>query len=176
MGHIVRPSLAAVEDLPSLEIALQFAGPQAMRRRLFARLRDVNDRNQDSIWRDSLLGGLKEISLQVVADGDEIPTGRLNLVFEFFEIRDLRAHGDTALGSSISQDFNGHGRAIHGRDAPTLLGKPEGVAAGSACQVERLARRQLFLQFPLRAAPAWRLNPQPLARPTCSDHPNPEFP
>jgi hypothetical protein len=97
MGRIVRPPLATVKNLPSLKIALQLAGPQAMRRRLFTRVRDVNNRNQDSTRDEPLLGSLKEISLQIVADRDEIPTGRLNLIFERFEIRDFRVHRDTAL-------------------------------------------------------------------------------
>src|ERR1700681_3546273 len=103
-----------------------------MRCRLFTRLRDVNDRNQDSTRHDSLLCVLKEISLQVVADRDEIPTGKLNLVFGLFEVRDPRVQNDAALGSSASQDIDGNRRAIHGSDAPTLLRKPERVAARSA--------------------------------------------
>src|SRR5882762_870554 len=120
MGRIVRFALATVENLPSLEIALQLAGPQAMRRRLLTRLRNVNDRNQDSARDDSLLRVLKEISLQVVTDRDEIPTGRLDQISELFEVRDFHLHHGAAFGSSASQDFDGHRRAIHGRDAPTL--------------------------------------------------------
>src|SRR6266446_5915386 len=147
MGRIVRLALATVENLPSQEIALQLAGPQAMRRRLFIRLRNVNNRNQDSTRDDSLLRRRKEISLQVVADRDEIPTGRLNLIFELFEVRNFHAHSDAATGSSASQNFDGSRRAIHGRDAPTLFSKPKRVAAGSAGQGERPGRRQPLRHF-----------------------------
>src|SRR6266436_6076901 len=95
MGGVVWPSFATVENFPSLKIALQLAGPQAMRRRLFfLRLRNVNNRNQDSTRDDSLLRRRKEISLQVVADRDEIPTGRLNRIFELFEVRDFHVQSD----------------------------------------------------------------------------------
>src|SRR6267378_4002364 len=147
MGRIVRLALATVENLPSQEIALQLAGPQAMRRRLFFRLRNVNNRNQDSTRDDSLLRRRKEISLQVVADRDEIPTGRFNLKFELFEVRDFHVHSDATIGSAASQNFDGRRRAIHGCDAPTLFTKPKRVAAGSAGQVERPARRQPLRHF-----------------------------
>src|SRR6267154_200131 len=129
MSRVVRPSFATVENLPSQEIALQLAGPQAMRRRLFFRLRNVNNRNHDSTRDDSLLRGRKEIFLQVVADRDEIPTGSLNLIFELFEVRDCHVHSDATIGSTASQNFDGRRRAIHGRDAPTLFSKPKRVAA-----------------------------------------------
>src|SRR5260370_828310 len=131
MSRIVRRSLAMVKNLPSLEIALELAGPQAMARRLFAWFRDVNNRNQDSATHDSLLRRLKEISLQVVADCDEIPTGRLNLVFELFEIRDSRGHHDAAFGNSTSQDVHGNRRAIHGGDVPPLFRDPHRFPASS---------------------------------------------
>src|SRR6267154_2154360 len=107
MSRVVRPTFATVENLPSQEIALQLAGPQAMRRRLFFRLRNVNNRNHDSTRDDSLLRGRKEISLQVVADLDETPTGRFNLKFELFEVRDFHGHSDATIGSSASQNFDG---------------------------------------------------------------------
>ncbi len=132
MSRVVRPSLAMVKNLPSLEIGLQLSGPQAMSRRLFTRLRDVNNRNQNSARHDPLLCRLKEISLQVVADSYEIPTGRLNRVFELFEIRDSHVHHDAAFGNSISQDVHGNRRAIHGGDIPTMFREPERVAACSA--------------------------------------------
>src|SRR6202158_854526 len=147
MSRVVRPSFAAVENLPSLEIVLQFARLQAMRRRLFTGLRDMNDRNQGSTRHDSLFCRFKEISLQVVADRDEIPTGRLNLVFGLFEVRDSCAYYDAALGSSTSKNFDSNRRAIHGRDAPPLRRKPKRIVACSAGQVERLARRQLLCSF-----------------------------
>src|SRR5258708_4862479 len=139
MGRIVRLALATVENLPSQEIALQLAGPQAMRRRFFIRLRNVNNRNQDSTRDDSLLRRPKEISLQVVADRDEIPTGKLNRIFELFEVRDFHVQSDATTRSPALQDFDGRRRAIHGRDAPTLFSKPKRVAARSAGQVERPA-------------------------------------
>jgi hypothetical protein len=43
MRRVVGLSLTVVENLPSLKISFQLTRPQAMRGRLFARLRDVDD-------------------------------------------------------------------------------------------------------------------------------------
>src|SRR3979490_3627716 len=90
MLRILRFALVAMENLPFLEVTLQLTWAHALVGRFFARLDDVNDREQHAAWRNSGFRRFKQIALQIIADGDEIPDGVLNLVLMLFEIRNLR--------------------------------------------------------------------------------------
>ena len=109
---------------------------------LFAGLSHVNDGNQDAAGGDATLCRLKKVSLQVVTHRDEVPPGRLDLEFIFFEIGNNRVDLQAAFHSARPQNFDGRLGAVHGGDLPALFRKPECVSARSACEIERLARNE----------------------------------
>ena len=81
----------------------------------FARLIDVNDRNQNAAGGDSALGRLDEISLQVVTHRNQIPAGGLDLKFSLFEVGHNRVDFQAAFRGAGAQGFNGCRRAVNGR-------------------------------------------------------------
>src|SRR5258708_7063496 len=129
----------AVKNFPTREILFQLARTQTVRTVLFAGLSHVNDGNQDAAGRDTSLGRLEKISLQVVTNRDEVPLGRLDLEFTFFEIGDDCVDLQAALHGAGPQNFYGRMRAVHSRDLPAVFRKPECISAHPARKVERLA-------------------------------------
>ncbi len=136
-----------MNNLPALEVARQFTGPQAKLRWIFTHLRNVDNDQQHSARYDSALGGLEKIPLEVVTDGKDLPTRRLNCVLTFFQIGHARVHQYTLLHCASVENFNAGRRAIHGRDAPALLGQPKRVPACPAGQVQNSARFQTLRGF-----------------------------
>ena len=63
-----------------------------MRRGLFAGLGDVGDCDEHATGAQRAFRLSKKIALQVIADGNQIPTGRLKFVLMLFEVGDARIH------------------------------------------------------------------------------------
>lgn len=139
---VIRLTLVVMENLPAWEIPGEFAGAKAMNGRLLAGTREVYEGDQDAAGRQAALGRIKQICLQVITDADEFPDRRLDPIFPAFEIGYPGVHRQAAKAGAATEDFDGGGGAIHGRNLPTLAGEPQGVAAGAAGQIEGPAGRQ----------------------------------
>src|SRR5258708_22526739 len=118
----------AVKNFPTREILFQLARTQTVRTVLFAGLSHVNDGNQDAAGRDTSLGRLEKISLQVVTNRDEVPLGRLDLEFTFFEIGDDCVDLQAALHGAGPQNFSARIRAVHIPALPTLFPNPQSLS------------------------------------------------
>jgi hypothetical protein len=136
---IARLSFVVVQNLPAIEIVFELTRPQAMCGWFFAWVGDVDNHQKETAGDHSSFGGLKEISLQVVTDGDQVPARAFNVEFTLFEVGDTRIHGQAARRSAVAQNLNGGLGGVHGGDAPAVLRQPERVPARPAGQVERPA-------------------------------------
>jgi len=121
-----------VQNLEIVKIASELAGGKAEGRERFARLGNVDDGEDDAAGNYAAFGRLEEIALEVVAHRDEIPRVGLDDVLSLFEVGDAGVDGGIASG----EDVNCRAGAVDSGDAPTSGGEPEGVAAGSASEVE----------------------------------------
>jgi hypothetical protein len=93
--------------------------------------------DQDSTGLDAELGGFKQIALEIEADHDQVPGFRCDQILVLFQVGDPDFYRETAY--LFPQDLDGGGRAVHCCDTPALLREPDGMSAGAACEVERLA-------------------------------------
>src|SRR5580658_9032656 len=75
--RVLGPTFEAMQNLPSVEIADQFAGLQAMLAGRLAFFADVNDHDQNAAWLQPGFRTFDQIELQVIANGDEIPSAWL---------------------------------------------------------------------------------------------------
>lgn len=142
MSRIGWLAFVAMKDPPAVDIAFQFTWPQAMSSGHFSRFSNVNDGEENTTGHDALLCRFEEISLEVVADGNEIPCRFLNRVLTFFKIRELGVDVDAAFTSSFSQDGKRRRRTVYRSYIPAALCEPERISACTARQIERFARSQ----------------------------------
>ncbi|MCU1291556.1 MAG: hypothetical protein JWP08_406 [Bryobacterales bacterium] len=96
----------------------------------------MNNRDHDSAWPHSVLHGVKEVPLKVVAHQREIPTPLLNCEFRFSQIRNARIHLDPELIRLQPQSRNRGLGAVYRRSGPSARGQPECVASRAACKID----------------------------------------
>ncbi len=122
MRSVVRLALEVVQDIPTLEIALQLARFQTLVCRGFTRFGNVDDCQQYPSRRHPRLADSNRPRCKIVANGNQIPSGRLDPVLAALKVRNPGIDMYGSLRSPLSEDFNRNRRTVHGRNAPAMLG------------------------------------------------------
>src|SRR5581483_1631026 len=111
-------------------------------RRLLAPFGHVHNGQQDTVRREAFFGRLEQPAVEVVAHGDEVPGAVLDRKIAPLLIGDARVDLEVALRGPTPQDDDGLIRTVDSRYPPAVCRQPQGVAAGTAGEIECAAGLQ----------------------------------